>query len=147
MGFAEPLPVPAQTCYTKLHGLARPCPDCPFRDEQGNDAAGGLRVRKVGSHWEIVRGKLIGSVASVSARVLDDELFLAWHGARVARLATRGKLSERERDILTRLIAGEGFEAMSEGLGISTRTVKFHQANILKKLGADSRSDLLRLVF
>ena len=30
-------------------------------------------------------------------------------------------------------------------LSVSSRTVKFHQGNILQKLGADSRADLLRL--
>jgi DNA-binding CsgD family transcriptional regulator len=32
-------------------------------------------------------------------------------------------------------------------LQITPRTVKFHQANILEKLGVESRSDLLRLVY
>jgi len=36
---------------------------------------------------------------------------------------------------------------IAQQLGIAPRTVKFHQANVLQKLGADSRVDLLRVLF
>jgi DNA-binding NarL/FixJ family response regulator len=44
------------------------------------------------------------------------------------------------------MIDGTSMEDIASELAISPRTVKFHQANVLQKLGADSRSDLLRLV-
>jgi DNA-binding CsgD family transcriptional regulator len=42
---------------------------------------------------------------------------------------------------------GCGVDEIAGALEISPRTVKFHQANVLQKLGADSRADLMRLVF
>ncbi len=63
------------------------------------------------------------------------------------RLAKRGNLSAREREILEQLLIGRRNSEIAGVLGITARTVKFHVANILRKLGADSRGDVLRLLF
>lgn len=49
--------------------------------------------------------------------------------------------------MLAWLLLGRSLDEIAVSLGISARTVKFHQQNILNKLGADSRVDLIRLVF
>jgi DNA-binding NarL/FixJ family response regulator len=54
---------------------------------------------------------------------------------------------ERERDVMTYLVMGRAIEDIATILEITPRTVKYHQANVLKKVGADSRLDLIRLVF
>jgi len=66
--------------------------------------------------------------------------------ARVSQLADRGGLSSRERQVLDLLLLGRTMEEIALVLEISPRTVKFHQANVLDKLGAESRLDLLRLI-
>jgi len=66
--------------------------------------------------------------------------------ARVSELAARGALSPRERQVLDLLLLGRTMEEIGLVLEISARTVKFHQANVLDKLGAESRLDLLRLI-
>jgi DNA-binding CsgD family transcriptional regulator len=66
--------------------------------------------------------------------------------AKASRTAGDGALSERERQVLTLLLRGRGVEDIATMLEIAPRTVKFHQANVLHKLGADSRLDLLRVV-
>ncbi len=66
--------------------------------------------------------------------------------AKAARTAGDGALSERERQVLTLLLRGRGVEDIATMLEIAPRTVKFHQANVLQKLGADSRLDLLRVI-
>jgi non-specific serine/threonine protein kinase len=53
--------------------------------------------------------------------------------------ATHG-LTRREREILSLLAAGESNRAIGEHLFISQTTVATHVANILSKLGVDSRS-------
>lgn len=65
---------------------------------------------------------------------------------RVSQLAERGALSPRERQVLDLLLLGRTMEEIGIVLDISARTVKFHQANVLEKLGAESRLDLLRLI-
>ncbi len=40
---------------------------------------------------------------------------------------------------------GRRLQEVGTALGITERTAKFHQANLLQKLGADSRMELLRV--
>jgi len=65
--------------------------------------------------------------------------------ARVDRLSQEAELSPREREVLDLLLLGRSSDEIGTVLGITARTAKFHQANVLQKLGADSRMDLLRL--
>ncbi|HSS02333.1 MAG TPA: response regulator [Kofleriaceae bacterium] len=64
---------------------------------------------------------------------------------RRADLMARARLTDREREVLELLLLGRTHEDIADVLGISERTSKFHQANLLAKLGAESRLDLLRL--
>jgi DNA-binding CsgD family transcriptional regulator len=54
-------------------------------------------------------------------------------------------LSPRERDVLRLLASGARNRAISEDLGISENTVKFHVSNLLKKAGATNRAELAML--
>jgi len=65
---------------------------------------------------------------------------------KLARVAIAAQLSARERTVLDLLLLGQRSDEIAEALEISARTAKFHQANILKKLGVDSRTDLIRLL-
>jgi DNA-binding CsgD family transcriptional regulator len=82
----------------------------------------------------------------VTVRYLPARLLPELVDAKAARTAADGALSERERQVLTLLLRGRGVEDIATMLEIAPRTVKFHQANVLQKLGADSRLDLLRVV-
>ena len=62
----------------------------------------------------------------------------------VTRLATTARLTERERDILDRVLQGRVNSEISEELGISRATVKWHMHNIFTKTGAGTREALLR---
>jgi len=54
-------------------------------------------------------------------------------------------LTRREHDVLTLLAAGKRNRAIAEELSISENTVKFHVANVLRKTGTTSRSELAAL--
>ena len=62
----------------------------------------------------------------------------------VTRLSTKAKLTERERDILARVLHGQVNAEIGEELGISKATVKWHMHNIFTKTGAATREALLR---
>ena len=49
-------------------------------------------------------------------------------------------LSQREREVLQRIAAGDSNKMIARALNLSPHTVKRHVANILDKLGARSRS-------
>jgi two-component system response regulator FixJ len=59
-----------------------------------------------------------------------------------ARLAL---LTPRERHVLDQLVMGHSNKVVAHALGISARTVEFHRAHVMDKLGARNMSDLVRL--
>src|SRR5579884_1716553 len=89
----------------------------------------------------------------------DDEALLAsvraalrQRGADEKRNAERAEverrlagLSQRERDVLSGLIAGNANKQIAYDLGISPRTVEIYRANLMNKMQAGSLSDLVRM--
>lgn len=59
-----------------------------------------------------------------------------------AKLAT---LSERERQVLEGLIAGQPNKTIAHDLGISPRTVEVYRANLMTKMDARNLSELIRM--
>jgi FixJ family two-component response regulator len=59
-----------------------------------------------------------------------------------ARLAL---LSEREREVLDRVLAGKQTRVIAEELCISVKTVEFHRARIREKLGVATLAELFQL--
>jgi DNA-binding NarL/FixJ family response regulator len=55
-------------------------------------------------------------------------------------------LSGREREVLVLVAGGSRNRAIATALGISENTVKFHVANLLRKMGASTRAELAGLV-
>ncbi len=63
-----------------------------------------------------------------------------------AQLEARAALlTEREREVLDLVAAGEPNKIIARHLGISFRTVELHRAHIIEKLQARSLSDLIRM--
>jgi DNA-binding NarL/FixJ family response regulator len=65
--------------------------------------------------------------------------------ARAVRQPRRDRLTEREREILAPLAEGLSNRAIGERLGITERTVKFHVAEILARLGAANRAQAVAI--
>jgi two-component system response regulator NreC len=55
-----------------------------------------------------------------------------------------GELTEREREVLGLIALGHTNSEMAKRLYLSLRTVETHRANIHRKLGTDSRAELVR---
>lgn len=66
---------------------------------------------------------------------------------RLEQIVTQCELSPREREVFELLLYGQTTDEIADKLGVSARTVKFHQTNVLAKLDADSRLDLFRMFF
>lgn len=60
-----------------------------------------------------------------------------------ARDMREADLTPREQEVLRMLLDGLSNGRMATRLGVTTRTVKYHVTNVLRKLGASSRISLL----
>ena len=66
---------------------------------------------------------------------------------RVEQIRARlDRLSARERNVLDRVVLGWMNRQIAEDLAITERTVKFHRANLMDKMGAGSVAELARMV-
>ena len=54
-------------------------------------------------------------------------------------------LTERERQVLKGVVAGQANKTIAFELGISPRTVEVYRANVMSKTGAHSLSELVRI--
>lgn len=52
-------------------------------------------------------------------------------------------LSRREQEVLGHVLAGKTSREIGELIGLSARTVEFHRANVMAKLGATNLADLV----
>ena len=64
------------------------------------------------------------------------------HAQAAARFAT---LTERERAVLRGVIAGKLNKVIADELAISVKTVEFHRARLMEKMGVDSVAGLVQL--
>lgn len=66
--------------------------------------------------------------------------------ARRSRSAGRlASLTEREREVLQRIIAGKPNKVIASELDISVKTVEFHRAKVMEKAGVDSVAELVQV--
>ena len=56
----------------------------------------------------------------------------------------RERLSDREYQVLLKLVSGQGIKEIAGELGISPSTIGTHRARILEKLGLKTRAELIR---
>ena len=120
-----------------------------------------LPVIVITGHGDIalaVEAMKIGAVDFLEKPFDDDHLLAAVKSAldREADLAQRNAevngihdklaaLSNRERQVLEGLVAGNANKNIAFDLGISPRTVEIYRANLMTKMAANSLSDLVRM--
>ena len=56
-----------------------------------------------------------------------------------------GRLTERQRSVLDLIVEGRANKVIANDLGIGQRTVESHRATLMKKLGARTFADLIRI--
>ena len=54
-------------------------------------------------------------------------------------------LTEREREVMLRVIEGKLNKLIADELAISVKTVEFHRAKVMEKMGVDSVAALVQL--
>jgi two-component system response regulator FixJ len=84
-------------------------------------------------------------LASVRA-ALDKDADSAKRQAQLGDIHDKlAALSNRERQVLEGLVAGQANKIIAFDLGISPRTVEIYRANVMTKMAANSLSDLVRM--
>jgi two-component system response regulator FixJ len=101
-----------------------------------------------------------GGAVDFLEKPFDDEIFLSTvrdaldrskQGAAPRAAGAEGLedklalLSQRERQVLDRLVDGEANKVIALHLGISPRTVEIYRAKVMTKMGADSFAELIRM--
>jgi len=111
-------------------------------------------------------GNVQSSVAAMKAGAIDflqkpldvDALLRAvmrglaqdaeWRSARARSEQARQRIStltRRERQVLVHVATGKGNKAIAAELGTSEKTIKIHRGRVMRKIGATSVVDLVRL--
>jgi PAS domain S-box-containing protein len=139
----------SQLCFEAIHGASSPCVDCPlFRPTE--EPWPRMAVRRVAASgvYHLLQARQVNDdLALVTVNVLPDASLPALNEANLRHVGEKAGLTERERSVVRHLLLGCSADEIAKRLGITSRTVKFHQQNALNKLGADSRIDLFRLFF
>jgi len=121
-----------------------------------------LPIIFVTAHGDIpmsVRAMKAGAVEFLTKPFRDQDLLDAIHVAlerdrarrqREAELAVLRErfesLTAREREVLPRVVAGLLNKQIAIEIGTSETTVKVHRSQLMRKMGADSVADLVRMV-
>jgi two-component system, LuxR family, response regulator FixJ len=120
-----------------------------------------LPVIVITGHGDIplaVEAMKSGAVDFIEKPFAEDAILKAVHAAQrvvtqhgkrseeeTAVMARLKSLSERERQVLDGLVAGNANKTIANDLGISPRTVEVYRANVMTKMQAKSLSELIRM--
>lgn len=129
----------------EAHGLLQPCRGCPAKS--GESAASVIEGATGLLLVESCPGQTLPDSAVVREREIPPDLLEKLFHAQIAAVARKRGLSEREAEVFRYVMEGKSNEETARVMSISARTVKFHLANVFRKLEVESRSELLRRVF
>ena len=94
-------------------------------------------IQKPFSHREVL---------AIIANAFQRDAELRDRRARQLRIAGRlATLTEREREVLQRIIEGKPNKIIASELDISVKTVEFHRAKVMEKTGVDSVAELVQV--
>ena len=86
--------------------------------------------------------KLVEAVLSALQTAENQRQRIAETAAWAARLTT---LTSREREVMEHVVAGQLNKQIAAALGTGEQNIKLHRAHIMRKLGAGSLAELVRI--
>jgi DNA-binding NarL/FixJ family response regulator len=110
-----------------------------------------LSAIRSGAAGYLLKGATAAEIAGAARTVAGGGSVLAPQvaarlvGAVRSPRAVGGELTDRQREVLRLIADGLPGKQIARSLGISERTVKFHTAALLRKLGADNRAQAVAL--
>jgi DNA-binding CsgD family transcriptional regulator len=136
-------------CFEVFMTRSTPCQQCPARHPQAN-------TQEISMVLPDCRGDGTALVTSfpqgekrrrILHKQITDKKFSLLIQARLEAIIKRAGLSQREAEVFSLLMKGRAPVEIGVALGVELSTAKYHVSNILKKLDAESRFDLLRVLF
>ena len=88
------------------------------------------------------RANLLAGIARATEQARDQGQRATWRQDAVDRIA---RLTDRQREVMGRVLAGEASKNIAADLGISQRTVETHRAAVMRRTGTQSLPGLARL--
>jgi len=140
---------PRRACFEAIAGRREPCVNCPVRTlaRSPSSKRESAVLHSPSGPFRVVFAETMGdSKYLVHSLPLAEGHIARLQRCRIERLSCEAGLSKREMSVLDLLLLGRSSGEIASALGITERTVRFHVANVLDKLQAESRADLLRLL-
>ena len=105
-----------------------------------------VRAMKAGAIEFLTKPLLEGDVLESIRQAIARDRVVRDHNAETAYLrARRASLTPREDEIMEWVVSGLLNKQIAGELGISEETVKVHRGQVMRKMGADSLADLVRM--
>ncbi|MHB8665989.1 MAG: response regulator transcription factor [Burkholderiales bacterium] len=76
----------------------------------------------------------------------QDRAAAAQRAERASLAQSLENLTQREREVLSLIVAGKLNKQIADDLGISIKTVEVHRSRVMEKMGANSVAELVQLV-
>lgn len=133
-------------CWEVFEQRTSPCAGCPIGQRDASLDPSAFTTSEGGRYRIVSFEREPNDAALVSVVDLSDEVFHQVVALRVELASDRAGLSVQERAVLHGMVRGLQDKELAVELGIAPRTVKFHAANLLRKLGGGRRLDLFRLL-
>ena len=84
-------------------------------------------------------------LARISGAARSDQGALKGRARQRLMTSQLTTLSQREREVMERVVDGKPNKCIADELGISIKTVEAHRSRMMRKLGANSIAELVRL--
>jgi FixJ family two-component response regulator len=105
-----------------------------------------VRAMKAGAIEFLTKPLVEGDVLESIRQAIARDRVARHHNAETAYLrARRASLTPREEEIMEWVVSGLLNKQIAGELGISEETVKVHRGHVMRKMGADSLADLVRM--
>ena len=139
--------LPGISCLDLQHELKRAGVKIPIIFVSGHaDIPMSVRAMKSGAFEFLTKPFRDQDLLDVIQRALSRERLVREKQRQLAELQERyARLSPREREVLSLVVAGRLNKQIAAELGASETTVKIHRGHVMQKMQADSLPDLVRM--
>ncbi len=126
-------------CFEVLFDRQSLCEDCPVFVKRNAETI----VRGSPASVQVLACQRADArVANVRVQNISAETYESLQRYTAQLVVDRAGLTDREAEVYHLMVQGETVTQIAKSLGVTPRTIKFHQSNVIRKCGASSRLNL-----